>query len=66
MAAKISPICLQMIESTLRAEDAETHCPNETYLAWPERSGFENRCSFLHADEYTDPALDKPMRCDLN
>jgi hypothetical protein len=24
---KISPICLQMIESTLRAEDAAVHCP---------------------------------------
>ena len=24
---KISPICLQMIESTLRVEDAAVHCP---------------------------------------
>lgn len=25
--AKISPICLQMIESALRAEDVVVHCP---------------------------------------
>ena len=39
---------------------------SETYLAWPVRSGFENRRSFLRADEYTDLALDDSMRCDLN
>jgi hypothetical protein len=40
--------------------------PSETCLAWPERSGFENRPSFLHAGEYTDLALDDSIRCDLN